>query len=73
MKQCEAEEITPYILDSRQRHNLPLVERFKSPPPCPEDAGAPTAMQHRVRTPEGKAMYAKRKSTVEPAFGIIPV
>ncbi len=28
-------------------------------------------MAHRSRTPEGKAVYAKRKSTVETVFGII--
>jgi transposase len=71
VKRCEANEITPYISDSRERHNLPWDERFQSPPPCPEDADAVTAMAHRLRTPEGKAVYAKRKSTVETVFGII--
>ena len=28
-------------------------------------------MQHRIKTTEGKKIYAKRKSTVEPAFGVI--
>ncbi|MCP4936375.1 MAG: IS1182 family transposase [bacterium] len=68
---CEAAEMTPYISDHRERHNLTWDERFKIPPPCPEDADAVTAMAHRLRTPEGKAIYAKRKSTVETVFGII--
>jgi len=69
---CEADEVTPYISDSRERHNLPWDERFQAPPPsCPENADAVTAMQHRLRTPGGKAMYAKRKSTVETVFGIV--
>ena len=71
VKCCESDEVTPYIPDSRERHNLPWDKRFQSPPPCPEDADAVTAMQHRLRTPEGKAMYAKRKSTVETVFGIV--
>ena len=71
VKRCEADEITPYISDSREKHNLPWGERFQSPPACPEDADALTAMQHRLRTPEGKAMYAKRKSTEETVFGIV--
>ena len=71
VKRCKADEITPYISDSRERHNLPWDERFKSPLPCPQDADAVTAMAHRLRTPEGKAVYAKRKSTVETVFGII--
>jgi len=71
VKQCEAAKVTPYISDNRERHNLPWDERFKLPPPCPQDADAVTAMAHRLRTTEGKAIYAKRKSTVETVFGII--
>jgi len=71
VKQCEAAKVTPYISDHRERHNLPWDERFKTPPPCPQDADAVTAMAHRLRTAEGKAIYAKRKSTVETVFGII--
>ena len=71
VNRCEAEEITPYISDSRQRHNISLEERFKPPLPCPEDADALTAMVHRLQTAEGKAVYAMRKSTVETVFGII--
>jgi hypothetical protein len=39
----------------------------------PEDP-APTLvekMKHRLKTREGKALYALRKQTVEPVFGII--
>ena len=68
---CEDAEITPYISDHRERHNLPWDERLRTPPPCPEDADAVTAMVHRLRTAEGKAIYAKRKSTVETVFGIV--
>lgn len=68
---CEGSEITPYICDHRERHNLPWDERFKAPPPCPQDADAVTTMAHRLRTAEGKAVYAKRKSTVETVFGIV--
>jgi IS5 family transposase len=68
---CEAAKVTPYISDHRERHNPPWDERFKTPPPCPQDADAVTAMAHRLRTAEGKAIYAKRKSTVETVFGII--
>jgi transposase len=71
VKRCQADEITPYISDSRERHHLPWNERFQSPPPCPEEADAVMVMAHRLRTPEGKAVYAKRKSTVETVFGII--
>jgi len=68
---CEDAGITPYISDHRERHNLPWDERFKTPPPCPPDTDAVTAMAHRLRTAEGKAIYGKRKSTVETVFGIV--
>tara|TARA_R110002072_G_C7891636_1_gene528850 strand:- start:56 stop:1408 length:1353 start_codon:yes stop_codon:yes gene_type:complete len=68
---CEDSEITPYISDHRERHNLAWDERFKTPPPCPQDADAVTVMAHRLRTDEGKSIYARRKSTVETVFGIV--
>ncbi len=71
VKQCERADMTPYISDSRERHNRPLEERLTSAPPCPEDADAVTTMAYRLRTTEGRAIYAKRKSTVETVFGII--
>lgn len=36
--------------------------------PPPEDASPLDAMEHRLRTPEGAAEYAKRSHTVEPVF-----
>jgi transposase len=71
VKRCVADEITPYLSDRRERHNLPWDERFQSPAPCAENADAVTAMRHRLQTAEGKALYAKRKSTVETVFGIL--
>ena len=68
---CEEAGITPYISDHRERHNQTWGDRFKTPPACPEDADAVIQMAHRLRTQEGRAIYAKRKSTVETVFGII--
>jgi transposase len=68
---CEEHQITPYIAVGRETHNQPLMERFLEPPPVPDDADAITRMQHRLKTTAGKAIYATRKSTVEPVFGII--
>jgi transposase len=39
----------------------------EGPPPC--DAGPLEAMEHRLRTPEGAALYAKRQHLAEPVFG----
>ena len=63
--------VEPYIAGSRERHNEPLEERLKAPSACPADADAVTAMQHRMQTVEGKAIYGKRKATVETVFGVI--
>ncbi len=68
---CVGEEITPYIAVDRQSHNRSLWERFKEPPPLPEDADSVTTMKHRLKTKAGKAVYALRKVTSEPVFGII--
>jgi hypothetical protein len=38
---------------------------------APEGANALTRMRHRLSSPEGRAMYALRKCTPEPVFGII--
>jgi hypothetical protein len=71
VKNCETDDIAPYIPGSRQRHNAPLMERFTEPEPLIGRAGPVTEMNHRLKTIADKAIYAKRKSMVELAFGII--
>ena len=39
--------------------------------PPPAGSSPVEAMEHRLRTPEGAALYAKRQHTVEPVFGTI--
>ena len=48
-----------------------MSERFAAAPPAPEKPTAVDAMIHRLRTAEGKKLYALRKHTPEPVFGII--
>ena len=67
----EGKGITPYIAIDRQQHNQTLGERFKEPPPLPDDADSVARMKHRLKTPAGKKVYAQRKVTSEPVFGII--
>ena len=67
----ESNDITPYIPEGRQGHNQPLHQRFAEDPPAPSDPNAIEAMRHRLKTREGKAVYAQRKSTLETVFGII--
>jgi transposase len=68
---CVGKEITPYIAVDRQSHNQSPWERFKEPSPLPDDADSVTRMKHRLKTKAGKAVYALRKVTSEPVFGII--
>ena len=65
---CEKAQATPYIAVGREPHNLPWEARLVVPAPCPQDADRVTVMAHRLRTPQGKAIYARHKSTVETAF-----
>jgi len=68
---CEQSGIEPYIPPSRVKHNQPLTERFVDPPPLPADAKPIDKMRNKLKTVEGRKIYAQRKSTVEPVFGII--
>jgi transposase len=71
VNRCETEQITPYIAVDREKHNMPLGERFSQPDPLAPHADPVARMRHRLKTPEGRQIYAKRKSTVETVFGII--
>jgi transposase len=55
----------PYIATERQRHHAPQAEAPEMPLTVQERMAA------KVRTPEGKALYARRKVIVEPVFGQI--
>jgi transposase len=63
--------ITPYMAAGREDHHPPVEQRWTSPAPLAADATVVEQMKHRLTTPEGRAIYAKRKSTVEPVFGIV--
>lgn len=68
---CLKEKLLPYISVGRDEHNQSLKERFSQPPPLPKNADSITEMKYRLKTKDGRAIYAKRKHTVEPVFGII--
>ncbi len=71
VERCEEANIAPFIPEKREKHNLPLEARFAEDPDPPENPKPVQAMRHRLQTKEGKALYAKRKSSVETVFGII--
>ncbi len=68
---CARAGIDPLIAAGRDAHHPAVDERFAPAPPAPEDPTPLVAMRHRLKTPEGRALYAKRKHTPEPVFGII--
>jgi transposase len=72
VKACHDATVKPYIAQKRLSHNQPLETRFQHEPEIDETALSPVeAMTHRLTTKAGKALYGKRKSTVETVFGLI--
>ena len=67
---CVERGITPYIVPKRARHHWGLRRLRGAIDPGPR-AAAVTKMLYRLRTEEGRAIYARRKCTVEPVFGIL--
>jgi len=55
----------PYMATGRQRHHGPDAEVAESPTTAKERMAA------KVRSPAGRALYARRKVIVEPVFGQI--
>ena len=55
----------PYMATGRQKHQAPEATASDAP------ATAKEQMAAKVRTPDGKALYARRKVIVEPVFGQI--
>jgi len=68
---CATAGIEPLIAMGRQPHHPPLAERFETAPSAPENPTPVEAMAHRLKTPEGRKLYAQRKHTPEPVFGIV--
>lgn len=69
---CAAAKIEPLIALGRERHHVGWRKRFAPAPKAPPaSATALAKMAHRLKTPKGKALYALRKQTPEPVFGII--
>jgi transposase len=64
--------IEPYIATGREPHHQSWQERFaEQPAPPPAEASPTVQMAYKLKTELGKAIYAARKSTVEPVIGII--
>ena len=68
----EANNIEPYIATGRSPHNQGWRAFFgEAGDPPPADASAREKMAYKLLTSVGKAIYRRRKCTVEPVIGII--
>src|SRR4029450_9859168 len=59
-KAVEQMGFDPYMAPGRQRHHVPETEKAEVP------TTAKARMAAKVRTPAGRALYARRKVIVEP-------
>ncbi len=72
MERCAAARIEPLIALGRVRHHVGWRQRFaRAPAAPPANATAVERMAYRLQTPAGRKLYALRKQTPEPVFGII--
>ena len=70
----EDEGFDPYIATERQRHHVAppaLCAAVAGPAAIAEPATAKERMRAKLDTESGRALYAKRKTIVEPVFGQI--
>lgn len=68
-KDVEELGFDPYMATGRQRHHAPTAAGTASTPAA--EATAKETMAAKLRTPAGRALYARRKVIVEPVFGQI--
>ncbi len=68
---CQENQVTSYIAVNREKHHPPVMGRFQETVPLHDNAATLDTMKHRLKTKSGEAVYVKRKSTIEPVFGII--
>lgn len=71
VQRCEAAGLTPVIAMKRDQHHPAMLERFAPGPVEPPGDDPMLRLHHRLATREGKALYARRKTTSEPVFGVI--
>jgi transposase len=69
---CAQRGITPYIASGREGHHAGWHAYFAAPPPPPPaDASPKEQMAYQLQTEVGRAIYRRRKCTVEPVIGCL--
>jgi len=59
----------PTRLIATQKSRLTRAQKITTAGPAPAGLGPRAAMEHVMRTPEGRSLYKQRSWTVEPSFG----
>ncbi|MDR1967324.1 MAG: IS1182 family transposase [Burkholderiaceae bacterium] len=68
---CTQAQIQPLLALKKQTHHMPVLERFAPDGQQPQSMDPVVQMAYRLGTKVARALYALRKQTVEPVFGII--
>lgn len=68
---CIGSDIQPSLAVARDQHHPCVFDRFAPDTPAPDTEDPVALMKHQLTTQSGRALYALRKQTVEPVFGII--
>lgn len=68
---CIGSNVQPLLAVARDHHHQSVFERFAPDDPVPTTDDPVLLMKHQLTTGDGRALYALRKQTVEPVFGII--
>ena len=71
LQACHEHGIEPLIAVKREAHHTPVFERFMPDPPPPEGDNVVERLRYFLKTQAGRALYAVRKHTIEPVFGVI--
>jgi len=64
---CKAKGVDAYLATGRSKHAASADG--EAPPPSSAEGKAKEEMSKKLKTPEGRAAYARRKAIVEPVFG----
>jgi len=68
---CLKAGMQPLLAMKREPHHRSVFARFAPDRPSPSSDDPVEGMAHRLSIQTGRALYALRKQTVEPVFGII--
>ena len=62
VEKCTQANLVPFIPEKREKHNLPLTDRFREAPDPPRNATVVQAMRDRLQTREGTKSRRFRRS-----------